>query len=202
MIEEYNDDNLIQCKITFIGETSVGKSSLIKQYINETFNEEIKTTIGGEREFKIIEIDGKKINLCFWDTAGQEKYRALSKIFVNNSNIVIFVYDITNQKSFNLIKEYWYPSIFETLGNEKVVYGIAANKSDLYENEIVNFEEAEKYGKEINAIVKETTAINHKQINEFINELISQFIKLNPEIIPKGETLKSKSNKKKEKNCC
>ncbi len=198
---EENDENIIQCKITLIGESSVGKSSLIKQYITESFNQEIKTTIGGEREYKIIEINNKKINLCFWDTAGQEKYRSLSRIFVNNSNIVIFVYDITNEKSFNLIKEYWYPSTIETLGNDKVVFGIAANKSDLYENEKVNFEDAQNYGKEINAIVKETTAVNHKQIDEFINELLSSYIKLNPEFVNKGQTLSSKKNEKKSK-CC
>ena len=198
---EENDENIIQCKITLIGESSVGKSSLIKQYITESFNQEIKTTIGGEREYKIIEINNKKINLCFWDTAGQEKYRSLSRIFVNNSNIVIFVYDITNEKSFNLIKEYWYPSTIETLGNDKVVFGIAANKSDLYENEKVNFEDAQNYGKEINAIVKETTAVNHKQIDEFINELLSSYIKLNPEFVNKGQTLSSKKNEKKPK-CC
>ena len=198
---EENDENIIQCKITLIGESSVGKSSLIKQYITESFNQEIKTTIGGEREYKIIEINNKKINLCFWDTAGQEKYRSLSRIFVNNSNIVIFVYDITNEKSFNLIKEYWYPSTIETLGNDKVVFGIAANKSDLYENEKVNFEDAQNYGKEINAIVKETTAVNHKQVDEFINELLSSYIKLNPEFVNKGQTLSSKKNEKKSK-CC
>ena len=175
--DEYDDENLLKCKITLIGESSVGKTSFIKQYISETFLQEEKSTIGGEREYKIIEVNGEKIRLCFWDTAGQEKFRSLSRIFINKSNIVIFVYDITNKNSFEQIKSYWYPTTIEVLGKENVVYGIAANKSDLYQNEEVKFDDAQLFAKEINAIIEETTAINHKQIDQLINELIAEFLK-------------------------
>ncbi len=174
--DEYDDENLLKCKITLIGESSVGKTSFIKQYISETFLQEEKSTIGGEREYKIIEVNGEKIRLCFWDTAGQEKFRSLSRIFINKSNIVIFVYDITQKDSFEKIKEIWYPTTIEILGNDNVVYGIAANKCDLYENEEVKYEEGEAYAKSINAIIKETTAINHKQIEELIFELVKAFL--------------------------
>ena len=174
--EEGYENDMIKCKITLIGESSVGKTSFIKQYISNTFNQEIQSTIGGEREYKTIEIDGKKIRLAFWDTAGQEKFRSLSRIFINKSNIVIFVYDITQKDSFEKIKEIWYPTTIEILGNDNVVYGIAANKCDLYENEEVKYEEGEAYAKSINAIIKETTAINHKQIEELIFELVKAFL--------------------------
>ena len=174
--EEGYENDMIKCKVTLIGESSVGKTSIIKQYISNTFNQEIQSTIGGEREYKTIEIDGKKIRLAFWDTAGQEKFRSLSRIFINKSNIVIFVYDITQKDSFEKIKEIWYPTTIEILGNDNVVYGIAANKCDLYENEEVKYEEGEAYAKSINAIIKETTAINHKQIEELIIELVNAFL--------------------------
>ena len=174
--EEGYENDMIKCKITLIGESSVGKTSFIKQYISNTFNQEIQSTIGGEREYKTIEINGKKIRLAFWDTAGQEKFRSLSRIFINKSNIVIFVYDITQKDSFEKIKEIWYPTTIEILGNDNVVYGIAANKCDLYENEEVKYEEGEAYAKSINAIIKETTAINHKQIEELIFELVKAFL--------------------------
>ncbi len=207
--DEYDDENLLKCKITLIGESSVGKTSFIKQYISETFLQEEKSTIGGEREYKIIEVNGEKIRLCFWDTAGQEKFRSLSRIFINKSNIVIFVYDITNKNSFEQIKSYWYPTTIEVLGKENVVYGIAANKSDLYQNEEVKFDEAQLFAKEINAIIEETTAINHKQIDQLINELIAEFLKKKSiENDQPNNTSKlqkdKKNNKQKEKgkSCC
>ena len=207
--DEYDDENLLKCKITLIGESSVGKTSFIKQYISETFLQEEKSTIGGEREYKIIEVNGEKIRLCFWDTAGQEKFRSLSRIFINKSNIVIFVYDITNKNSFEQIKSYWYPTTIEVLGKENVVYGIAANKSDLYQNEEVKFDDAQLFAKEINAIIEETTAINHKQIDQLINELIAEFLKKKsvennqPNNTSKLQKEK-KDDKKKEKGkaCC
>ena len=207
--DEYDDENLLKCKITLIGESSVGKTSFIKQYISETFLQEEKSTIGGEREYKIIEVNGEKIRLCFWDTAGQEKFRSLSRIFINKSNIVIFVYDITNKNSFEQIKSYWYPTTIEVLGKENVVYGIAANKSDLYQNEEVKFDDAQLFAKEINAIIEETTAINHKQIDQLINELIAEFLKKKsiennqPNNTSKLQKEK-KNNKQKEKGkaCC
>ena len=207
--DEYDDENLLKCKITLIGESSVGKTSFIKQYISETFLQEEKSTIGGEREYKIIEVNGEKIRLCFWDTAGQEKFRSLSRIFINKSNIVIFVYDITNKNSFEQIKSYWYPTTIEVLGKENVVYGIAANKSDLYQNEEVKFDDAQLFAKEINAIIEETTAINHKQIDQLINELIAEFLKKksieNNQPNNTSKLQKEKKNdKKKEKGkaCC
>ena len=207
--DEYDDENLLKCKITLIGESSVGKTSFIKQYISETFLQEEKSTIGGEREYKIIEVNGEKIRLCFWDTAGQEKFRSLSRIFINKSNIVIFVYDITNKNSFEQIKSYWYPTTIEVLGKENVVYGIAANKSDLYQNEEVKFDDAQLFAKEINAIIEETTAINHKQIDQLINELIAEFLKKKSiENDQPNNTSKlqkdKKNNKQKEKgkSCC
>ena len=201
--EEDYDDNIIQCKITLIGESSVGKTSFIKQYISETFFSEIKSTIGGEREYKVIEIDGKKMRLCFWDTAGQEKFRSLSRIFINKSKIVIFVYDITNKESFEQIKDYWYPTTVEILGTENVIYGIAANKCDLYENEKVKYEEAESFANEINAVIKETTATNHKQIDELVTELIKLFLNKKIER-PHANSVLKKDNQKgnNKKKCC
>ena len=207
--EEGYENDMIKCKITLIGESSVGKTSFIKQYISNTFNQEIQSTIGGEREYKTIEINGKKIRLAFWDTAGQEKFRSLSRIFINKSNIVIFVYDITQKDSFEKIKEIWYPTTIEILGNDNVVYGIAANKSDLYENEEVKYEEGEAFAKSINAIIKETTAMNHKQIEELITDLVKSFLDRGLDEIDQTDTTSKlevakavKKPKDKNSKCC
>ena len=209
MSDDEEGSGMIKCKITLIGESTVGKTSIIKQYISNIFNRDILSTIGGEREYKSIVIKGKKVRLVFWDTAGQEKFRSLSRIFLNKSNIVVFVYDITKRDTFEKLKEIWYPTAIQILGKENVVYGVAANKSDLYENEEVKYEEGEAFAKSINAIIKETTAMNHKQIEELITDLVKSFLDRGLDEIDQTDTTSklevSKAVKKpKDKNskCC
>ena len=209
MSDDEEGSDMIKCKITLIGESTVGKTSIIKQYISNIFNRDILSTIGGEREYKSIVINGKKVRLVFWDTAGQEKFRSLSRIFLNKSNIVVFVYDITKRDTFEKLKEIWYPTAIQILGKENVVYGVAANKSDLYENEEVKYEEGEAFAKSINAIIKETTAMNHKQIEELITDLVKSFLDRGLDEIDQTDTTSKlevakavKKPKDKNSKCC
>ena len=209
MSDDEEGSGMIKCKITLIGESTVGKTSIIKQYISNIFNRDILSTIGGEREYKSIVIKGKKVRLVFWDTAGQEKFRSLSRIFLNKSNIVVFVYDITKRDTFEKLKEIWYPTAIQILGKENVVYGVAANKSDLYENEEVKYEEGEAFAKSINAIIKETTAMNHKQIEELITDLVKSFLDRGLDEIDQTDTTSKlevakavKKPKDKNSKCC
>ena len=209
MSDDEEGSGMIKCKITLIGESTVGKTSIIKQYISNIFNRDILSTIGGEREYKSIVINGKKVRLVFWDTAGQEKFRSLSRIFLNKSNIVVFVYDITKRDTFEKLKEIWYPTVIQILGKENVVYGVAANKSDLYENEEVKYEEGEAFAKSINAIIKETTAMNHKQIEELITDLVKSFLDRGLDEIDQTDTTSKlevakavKKPKDKNSKCC
>ena len=100
-------------KITLVGESGVGKSSIINYFINKKFDNLIIPTNNVGYSSKTLEINGRKIKLDIWDTAGQEKYRSLTKIFYSNSQGVIIVYDITNHESFEEIKNYWYKVIQE-----------------------------------------------------------------------------------------
>jgi small GTP-binding protein len=165
----------IDCKLVFVGESIVGKTSLINQYIKETFSNSTMPTFGGDKfEKKIVLEKSKKIKLVIWDTAGQEKYRSLNKIFLKGANIVLIVYDITRKKTFEEIKNFWYNNIIENVNND-IVFGIAGNKSDLYEQSQVNINDAEEYAKDINAIFSETTAMNHESINNLIFNLVKEF---------------------------
>ena len=79
--------NEIQCKVTFVGETEVGKSSLIRQFIVKEFSQGYITTIGSDQSASSLIIEGQKINLNIWDTAGQERFRTVNKIFLKNSKL-------------------------------------------------------------------------------------------------------------------
>ena len=95
-------------KVVLVGESGVGKTSIITQYIDQTFQKDLQSTTGGTFSTKSVECDGGKIlKFEIWDTAGQEKYRALAKVFYKNAAVCILVYDITRRSSFDELKNYW-----------------------------------------------------------------------------------------------
>lgn len=165
-------------KIVLIGDSGVGKSNILSRYIHDEFSIDTKTTVGVEFGSKIITISNKKLKIQLWDTAGQEIYRNVNKLFLKNSNIVIFVYDITSKSSYENILKYWYDEIMSILKKEDIVCGIAGNKVDLYENEKVKFEEVKKYAKSIGAYAKETSAKNYESINHLIQFLVKKYISI------------------------
>ena len=109
------------CKTILIGESGVVKTSIIARYINNKYEEEIMSTHGANYISKNVEFEeyNESINFQIWDTAGQEKYRGLTKIFYKDAKIIILVYDISSRKSFEEIKNYWYKQIMEN-SNEKI----------------------------------------------------------------------------------
>ena len=199
--------NEIQCKVTFVGETEVGKSSLIRQFIVKEFSQGYITTIGSDQSASSLIIEGQKINLNIWDTAGQERFRTVNKIFLKNSKIVILVYDITKKATFEKIVDFWYPKVCEVLGQD-IIIGLAGNKSDLYEKEDISVEEVKQFAEKNNMIFKETTATNYDSIDNLLNELVQVFYKKNKDtIIDKADkavvTLSEKKvNEEKKRSCC
>ncbi len=169
-------ENII--KIIVVGDGNVGKTSLINQYLYKEFKENYPSTVAGDKSFHKLKIDDEEYTIQLWDTAGQEIYRNVNKLFFKNSNIVIFVYDITSKSSYENILKYWYDEIMSILKKEDIVCGIAGNKVDLYEKEKVNFEEVKKYAKSIGAYAKETSAKNYESINHLIQFLVKKYISI------------------------
>ena len=116
-------------KVILVGMTSVGKTNMINILSGMQFQTSILSTTSSSYVEKKMNIDNKKYNLQIWDTAGQEKFRSLTKIFIKDSRIVIFVYDISSKKSFEEV-DYWVNIVKEILG-DKPVFGLAGNKKDL-----------------------------------------------------------------------
>ena len=122
-------------KIVLIGEAGVGKTSIISQFIDQTFQEDLQASTGGTFTSKTLILNnGNTLKFDIWDTAGQERYRALTKLFYKDSNAAILVYDITRQDSFDELKNYWAQQIQEST-NSNIILAIAANKSDIIEKE-------------------------------------------------------------------
>ena len=162
-------------KFILIGEGAVGKTSLINQYINNEFKPNYTMNTSADRLIKEITINNKKITFELWDTPGQKIYRNVNKIFMKNTDIALAVYDITNRKSFETLDNF-INSLKETNPNSNLTIGVTANKSDLYEDALVNKEEGEEYAKKINALFFESTATDHENVENIFYELIKDYI--------------------------
>ena len=110
------DEAAQTCKVVLLGESGVGKTCIIARFINNTFEENLISTTGASYAGKTMTFDefgGKSIKFEIWDTAGQEKYRSLTKIFYKDAGAAILVYDITRKESFEEIQKYWINQIKE-----------------------------------------------------------------------------------------
>ena len=136
------------CKVTLVGDSGVGKSSIIGRYISGIFREELSSTSGANFSQKIYTKNNQKVRLNIWDTVGQEKYRALGRNFYKDSYIICLIFDITDKISFKNVKEVWYPEI-KQYGEKYNILSIVGNKSDRYESEEVKEEEANDFANQI-----------------------------------------------------
>ena len=111
-----DDEGAQTCKVVLLGESGVGKTCIIARFINNTFEENLISTTGASYAGKTMTFDeyqGRSIKFEIWDTAGQEKYRSLTKIFYKDAAVAILVYDITRKESYEEIQNYWYNQIKE-----------------------------------------------------------------------------------------
>ena len=169
------DKDEIGIKVTLIGESSVGKTSIINRYTRNAFTQELESTLGANYSQKKIELHGKKIRMDLWDTAGQEKYRAIGRHFYKESYIVCLVYDISNLDSFEKLKEVWYPELKEH-GEKLRILALVGNKIDKYLEEEVKEEDAKKFANEINAINKRTSAMEGTNIEDLFTTLAEKYL--------------------------
>ena len=165
----------IQIKAILLGNSGVGKTNLINTCVGMEFDHGTIPTTSGAFVQKNIKIDDKEYIINLWDTAGQETYKSLTKIFLKKSQIVIFVYDITDLKSFKDL-ESWIKISEEMIDND-FVSAIVGNKIDLYMIEQVNEETARKYAESKGMLFQLVSAKdNPKSFSNFLKELIEEQI--------------------------
>ena len=206
-----DDDNTKTCKVVLLGESGVGKTCIIARFINNTFEDNIMSTTGASYAGKTLAIEefgGKSIKFEIWDTAGQEKYRALTKIFYKDAQVAILVYDITRKESFEELKNYWYNQI-KQCASPNIVIGIAANKCDLYDNEQVSEDEARAFADKIGAVFNLTSAQTNTGIEDLFKGVGCKVLDPNYNIDGGSKkdnniklNAKNDDSKKKKKKCC
>lgn len=207
------DDELegINLKILLLGNCSVGKTSLLLRYTDDNFSDTHVATIGVEYKIKTININGRIVKLQIWDTSGQERFHSLTKNFLRNADGVLFVFDLTQIKTFTDIRE-WLRNAQEVDNNfAKILVG---NKCDLTASRKVNKEDMVKLGNKMGTQFFETSAKTNMNVSLIFQKLAELILKgkTEEEIIEKyGEKTQELSektmpqkinNKKKKKGCC
>jgi small GTP-binding protein len=143
-------------KLILIGNSGVGKSSILNRYMNKTFEESYKCTIGVDFLMKSIEINGKTVKLQLWDTAGQEKYKSMVASYYRGANVALVVFDITSHESFDSLP-LWIENYYKNGPEQKNII-LIGNKKDMIEERQVTQEEAELFSQTNNMIYFETSA--------------------------------------------
>ena len=160
-------------KIILLGESGTGKSNLINICCNLEFNPNTESNITSSILEKTIHLGKISYNIKLWDTAGQEKFRSVNNLFIKDSKICIFVYDVNKKATFKEL-DFWVNAVEEILGKDPIL-AVVGNKSDLKEE--VKKKEGEEYAKKIGAFFFQTSAKNDKKgFSNFINILVEEFL--------------------------
>ena len=171
--------SITENKVIFIGNSGVGKTNLIKVSVGEKFDPAKMSTLSVSLKERIFFFENKKYIFNLWDTISQEQYKSITKHFIKNSQIVLFVYDISNKYSFEELN-YWIDLIEKELGkaNEKFIMGIIGNKKDLYLKREVEEEEGKIFAESYKAKFALTSAKDDpKSINDFLDILFEDYIR-------------------------
>ena len=186
-------------KVLLLGDTTVGKTCFLMKYTDKTFQDIHMATIGLDYRLKTMKLkNGKDIKLQIWDTAGQDRFRAITKNYYKGSHGIILIYDVTNLQTFENVKT-WVNQIREETTTNVVIY-IAANKIDMETERKVTKQEGESLAQELGFPFMETSAKSGININETFEDLVERIDKVFGNIPQKPN--KNKLYKAKSRKCC
>ena len=204
----------ITLKILLIGDSYVGKTSLLLQYIERECPENHMATIGVEFRDKIIQIDNKKVKLQVWDTSGQERYRSITKNFYRNADGVMFVCDVTKEKTFDNIKN-WLIDSEQNANNSNFKKILVGNKIDLKEERAIDTQQLQNFANKKEMNFYETSAKDGTNVDHIFTELAKLILEdksdqqIKEEFSHKNRSLsvyskesEESNNPKKKKGCC
>lgn len=190
-------------KLVLLGDSGVGKTSIVTQFVSGSAPENVNPTIGAAFVTKDVTIDGQNLELLIWDTAGQEVYRGLAPMYYRSALIAFIVYDVTKNESFDSVS-YWIREL-KTNVEENIVILVCGNKVDLEDKRTVEFQTAQNMATENGALYAETSATTGTGVDRMFQMAISTLLKQRSpgQVAPKqGVDLDSKQEKKDKGGCC
>jgi len=157
-------------KILMVGDSGVGKSSLLLRFTDDTFSENFISTIGVDFKIRTVTLEGKTVKMQIWDTAGQERFRTITSSYYRGAHGVILVYDVTDQVSFNNARQ-WLTEI-ERYACGQVVKLLVGNKCDLTTKRVVDFETGKEFADQFNLPFLEASAKDGSNVEKAFLTLV------------------------------
>ena len=191
----------ITLKLLIVGDSGVGKTNFVNKFIKKDFNEKYMSTTGLDLQTGELVIKNKKIRVQIWDTAGQEKYKSITKNLFLKVMGTLIIYDITNEQSFHKLKS-WLSLIKEECGQHMQIV-LVGNKTDIDTQRVISKEEVIKYAKEENVKYIETSSKTGENVLKAIT-LLSELILENNDITSDSSIRLDSGifSVKKKKTCC
>jgi Ras-related protein Rab-1A len=162
-------------KLLLIGESNVGKTSIILRYTDNQFKTSGISTLGVDVKCKYVSLNNTKIKLDIWDTAGQERFRGLAKNYFRGANGFILVYDITDKKSFDRLKGWINDAKEKACSDYKMI--VVGNKKDCQEDRVISFDTLAEFGKKNNVLFFEVSAKTGEGIEKIFNSMVEELLK-------------------------
>ena len=184
---------ICQFKVVLLGESAVGKSSLVLRFVKGQFHEFQESTIGAAFLTQTVQIDDTTVKFEIWDTAGQERYHSLAPMYYRGAQAAVVVYDITNRDTFSKAQN-WVREL-QRQANANVVIALAGNKLDLANKRVIEYNEAESYANENNLLFMETSAKTAANVVDLFTAIATRLPKGN-----EGEQKDQTGGKKGGKN--
>ena len=204
MDKEQDEEDYRLYKILLLGDCAVGKSCLLLRYCENSFQESHLATIGLDFRLKTITLENnRKIRIQIWDTAGEDRFRSITRNYYKGAHGIVLIYDVTDQQSFQHIKD-WVDKIKEE-SKEGVIIYLVGNKIDLIDKRIITNEDGKKLSEEIKIKYYETSAKDSIGVNEVFENLVKDMDNFYSEQHQEEmETIHidKKDKKKRKLRCC
>lgn len=193
---------ICQFKLVLLGESAVGKSSLVLRFVKGQFHEYQESTIGAAFLTQTVCLDDTTVKFEIWDTAGQERYHSLAPMYYRGAQAAIVVYDVTNTDTFARAKT-WVKEL-QRQASPNIVIALAGNKADLAQKRMVEYEEAQAYAQDNGLLFMETSAKTAMNVNEIFLAIAKKLPKNEPRAAPSGGMKVKAANESEAKQggCC
>lgn len=166
-------------KLVFLGEQSVGKTSLITRFMYDSFDSTYQATIGIDFLSKTMYLEDRTIRLQLWDTAGQERFRSLIPSYIRDSSVAVVVYDISNANSFQQTSK-WIDDVRTERGSDVIIM-LVGNKTDLADKRQISTEEGERKAKDLGVMFIETSAKAGYNVKQLFRRVAAALPGMEPE---------------------
>lgn len=196
-------------KVVIVGDPSVGKTNLVKRFLQNTFSRDTKATVGVEFMCQNFIINKKVFKIELWDTAGQERYKAITAAYYRGAKGAMIVYDVTAKDTFDNVDK-WYNEL-KTKGSQDINIIMIGNKTDLIDSISINSEMSQGKANFLQVPVMETSALDASNVKEAFYLLIKEMYKSSfdesqnnngGENVEEGVTLEVEKKDEPKKGCC